>query len=110
MFQNGLFITLIFHGVSSRSGASGHGYKACAERATKSDFEARPVYLSRQERIKAHFLICFVALVIARLLQRRLGGKFSIASITGCLSKASFVRALRKTGTFWIIPTGLLLP
>jgi len=61
-------------------------------RVTKSDFEARPVYLSRHERIKVHFLICFVALVIARLLQRRLGGKFSIASIAGSLSKASCTR------------------
>jgi transposase len=58
-------------------------------RITKNDFEARPVYLSRQERIKAHFLICFVALVIARLLQKRLGDKFSIAAIAGSLSKAS---------------------
>ena len=61
-------------------------------RVTKSDFEARPVYLSRHERIKAHFLICFVALVIARLLQKRLGGKYSIASIAGSLSKASCTR------------------
>jgi transposase len=61
-------------------------------RITKSDFEARPVYLSRQERIKAHFLICFVALVVARLLQKRLCGKFSIASIADSLSKASCTR------------------
>jgi len=59
---------------------------------TKSDFEARPVYLSRHERIKAHFLICFVALVIARILQRRIGGKYSIGSIAGSLSKASCIR------------------
>jgi len=58
-------------------------------RITKSDFETRPVYLSRQERINAHFLICFVALVIARLVQKRLGGKFSIASIADSLSRAS---------------------
>ena len=61
-------------------------------RIAKNDFEARPVYLSRQERIKAHFLICFVALVIARLLQKRLGGRFSIESIAGSLSKASCTR------------------
>lgn len=59
---------------------------------TKNDFEARPVYLSRQERIQAHFLICFIALIIARLLQRWLGGKFSIASIADSLSKASCTR------------------
>jgi transposase len=61
-------------------------------RITKNDFEARPVYLSRHERIQAHFLICFIALVIARLLQKRLGGKFSIASIADSLSKASCTR------------------
>ena len=65
-------------------------------RITKSDFEACPVYLSRQERIKAHFLICFVALVIARLLQRRLGGRFSIASIANSLSKASCTRLVEN--------------
>jgi transposase len=61
-------------------------------RITKSDFEARPVYLSRQERINAHFLICFAALVIARLLQKRLGNRFSIAAIAESLSKASCSR------------------
>jgi transposase len=65
-------------------------------RITKSDFEARPVYLSRQERINAHFLVCFVALVIARILQRRLGGKFSIATIADSLSKASCTRLEEK--------------
>jgi transposase len=61
-------------------------------RITKNDFEARPVYLSRQERINAHFLICFVALVVARLLQKRFNGKFSIAAIADSLSKASCTR------------------
>jgi len=61
-------------------------------RVTKSDFEARPVYLSRPERINAHFLVCFVALVIARLLQRRLGDRFSIAAISESLSNASCTR------------------
>jgi hypothetical protein len=61
-------------------------------RITKNDFEARPVYLSRQERIKAHFLICFLALVIARLLQKRFADRFSIESIADSLSKASCTR------------------
>ena len=43
-----------------------------AFKVTKSDLEARPVYLSRHDHIEAHFLICFVALVIARLLVLRL--------------------------------------
>lgn len=46
-------------------------------KVTKSDLESRPVYLSRREHIEAHFLTCFVSLVIARLLERRLKGKYS---------------------------------
>ena len=34
---------------------------------TKSELEARPVYVSRKEHIEAHFLICFIALVLVRL-------------------------------------------
>jgi len=48
---------------------------------TKSDLEARPVYLSREDRIQAHFLICFIALTISRILQYRLGSKFPVSRI-----------------------------
>lgn len=61
-------------------------------KVTKSDFEARPVYLSREDRIQAHFLVCFVALVIARLLQRRLGWRHSVTAITESLSKSCCTR------------------
>lgn len=54
---------------------------------TKSDLEARPVHLSREDRIQAHFLICFIALTISRLLQHRLGNKFSVSKILESLSK-----------------------
>ena len=40
-------------------------------RITKTDFKARPVYLSRDDRIKAHFLTCFIALVIFRYLEKK---------------------------------------
>jgi len=60
-----------------------------AFKVTKSDLEARPVYLSRNDHIEAHFLICFVALVIARLLALRLGNKYTIPSIVESLNKAS---------------------
>jgi len=40
-------------------------------RVTKSDLETRPIYLSRNDRIHGHFLICYIALVIIRLLQKR---------------------------------------
>lgn len=58
-------------------------------RVTKSDLESRPVYLSTEDHIEAHFLTCFVALVIARLLERRLDGKYSITAILESLQKAS---------------------
>ena len=39
-------------------------------RTMKTEFEARPVYVSREDRIKAHFLTCFLALLHFRLLKR----------------------------------------
>jgi len=60
-----------------------------AFKVTKSDLKTRPVYLSRQDHISAHFLICFVALVIVRLLVLRLGNKFSIPKIVESLNRAS---------------------
>ena len=41
-------------------------------RTTKTHLDARPVYVSRQERIRSHFLICFLAMTIIKLLQRQL--------------------------------------
>ena len=46
-------------------------------RIMKSEFRARPVYLSRDDRICAHFLTCFLALYVYRYLEKRLGGRFS---------------------------------
>ena len=54
---------------------------------TKSDLEARPVYLSREDRIQAHFLICFIALTIARIIQHRVGNKFPASRILDSLGK-----------------------
>lgn len=56
---------------------------------TKSDLETRPVFLSTHEHIEAHFLICFVALVIARVLEHRVDRKHSITAMLESLSKAS---------------------
>jgi transposase len=41
-------------------------------RTTKTFLDARPVYLSRPERIRTHFLICFLAMVILKILQKQL--------------------------------------
>lgn len=56
---------------------------------TKSDLEARPVYVSREDRIQSHFLICFISLVITRLLQHRLENKYCVTKIIESLRKVS---------------------
>ena len=42
-------------------------------RIMKSEFQARPVYLSRKDRITAHFITCFTALILFRILEKKLG-------------------------------------
>ncbi|WZL78276.1 IS1634 family transposase [Eubacteriales bacterium mix99] len=54
-------------------------------RVTKSDLETRPVYVSRKDRIHAHFLICYISLVILRLIQKRLGGAYYPEAIINAL-------------------------
>lgn len=46
-------------------------------RIMKTDFSARPVYLQREDRIKAHFLTCYIALLIYRILEKKLGEKYT---------------------------------
>jgi len=60
-----------------------------AFKVTKSDLASRPVHLSRDDHIRAHFLTCFVALVIARLLALNLENKYSISKIAESLRRAS---------------------
>lgn len=56
---------------------------------TKSILEARPIYLHTAEHINAHFLICFISLLIARIVEKRLGGKYTIERITQTLEKVA---------------------
>jgi transposase len=58
-------------------------------KVTKSVLGARPVYLSNLNHINAHFLICFIALLIGRIAELRLGGKYTIAKITETLRSVS---------------------
>jgi len=44
-------------------------------RIMKTDLYARPVFVSKNEHIRAHFLICFVALLVIRIIQHRMGEK-----------------------------------
>ena len=50
-------------------------------RIMKSEFKARPVYLSKDDRIIAHFTTCFLSLVILRLLEKKLEEKFTVNEI-----------------------------
>lgn len=56
---------------------------------TKSNFETRPVYLSLQEHIESHFLTCFIALVIVRILELRMEGAYSVTTMIESLRRAS---------------------
>lgn len=50
-------------------------------RIMKSEFEARPVYLQRDDRIEAHFLTCFVSLMIYRILEKQLKDEYTCEEI-----------------------------
>ena len=52
---------------------------------SKSELEARPVLVWTKDHIESHFLTCFVALVITRLLEKKLGNKYSIHKIIDSL-------------------------
>lgn len=55
----------------------------------KSEFRARPVYLRTEDHINAHFLICFVALLILRVLEYKLDKKYSVKQIRESLIRYS---------------------
>jgi len=59
-------------------------------RLLKTDFKARPVYLSRDDRIKAHFTTCFLALVLYRYLEKQLKEEFTSSQIITQLREMNF--------------------
>lgn len=59
-------------------------------RLLKTDFKARPVYLSRDDRIKAHFTTCFLSLTVYRYLEKRLKEKFTSSEIISQLRHMNF--------------------
>ena len=59
-------------------------------RIMKTDFSARPVYLQDENRIKAHFLICFLALIIYRFLEKRLDSKYACEELLDTLKTMNF--------------------
>lgn len=60
-------------------------------RIMKTDFSARPVYLQDENRIKAHFLICFLALIIYRFLTKKLESKYTCEELLDTLKTINFV-------------------
>lgn len=61
-------------------------------RIMKTDFEARPVYLQRQERITAHFITCFIALIVYRYLEKQLDEKYTCSEILETLRDMNFLK------------------
>lgn len=61
-------------------------------RIMKTEFEARPVYLSRQDRIIAHFMTCFIALIVYRYLEKKLDNKYTIDQILSTLQEMDFMK------------------
>jgi len=59
-------------------------------RIMKSEFKARPVFLSRDDRIEAHFTTCFLSLVIYRLLEKKLDEKYTCNEIIDNLRDMNF--------------------
>lgn len=62
-------------------------------RIMKTDFKSRPVYLSKDNRIKAHFIMCFISLIIFRYLEKRLGHKYTCEEIISGLRNYKFQKA-----------------
>ncbi len=58
-------------------------------KVTKSELEDRPVYMSTKEHIEAHFLTCYLALVLCRVLQHKLDKKYSVEKILESLGKCN---------------------
>ena len=55
----------------------------------KSEFRARPIYLRTENHIKAHFLVCFVSLLILRVLEYKIGKKYPVNQIRESLIRYS---------------------
>ena len=65
---------------------------------TKSEFNARPINVRLEDHIDAHFLICFISLVIIRLLQYDINNKYTIKNI---LEKMKNFKCTHETGNLY---------
>jgi transposase len=69
-------------------------------RIMKSEFNARPVYLQRDDRITAHFLTCYISLLVYRILEKQLEENFTCEDIITTLRNMD----MRKVGDYGYIP------
>ena len=67
-------------------------------RIMKSEFEARPVYVKRDDRIKAHFLTCYISLLIYRLLEQKIGPGYTCETIINTLRRMKMTRVSKENG------------
>jgi len=67
-------------------------------RIMKSEFEARPVFVRCEDRIKAHFLTCFISLLVYRLLEKKLGEEFTCSQILETLRNMNVTLLSKDSG------------
>lgn len=67
-------------------------------RIMKTDFKARPVYLRTEDHIRSHFLTCFIALMIYRILEKKLKEAFTCEEIIDTLRNMWMARPGEKLG------------
>lgn len=67
-------------------------------RIMKTDFGARPVYVRREDRIKAHFLTCYISLLVYRLLEKKTGNKYTSNELLGTLRSMQVTLLSKESG------------
>ena len=70
-------------------------------RIMKTEFRSRTVYVSTEKAIKAHFLTCFIALLVYRILENQLNNKYTVTEIVNTLSEMT----LTDIGEMGYIPS-----
>ena len=67
-------------------------------RIMKSEFDARPVYVQRDDRIKAHFLTCYISLLVYRLLEKKLDEEYTCSQILETLRGMQMTLLSKESG------------
>lgn len=67
-------------------------------RIMKTEFRARPIYVRNEDRIKAHFITCFIALCVYRILEKKLNNRFTCEEIIDTLKNMMMSRPGEKLG------------